>query len=71
MVTHLSLDLTNIVVNGTCFVDLDYITVAFRSNCFMISKDLNNTYCFPCNRKQCDNCFRTITLMIKLSNYSL
>lgn len=61
MVTHLSLEVTNIVVNGTCIMNLDYIKEVFKSNCFMIPKDLNNTYCF-----------RAMTLKIKLmSNNSL
>lgn len=65
MVTHLSLVVTKIVVNGTCIMNLDYITEIFKSNCFMTPKDLNNTYCLPCDRNQlfqlCGNCFRGYT----------
>lgn len=61
MVTHLSLEVTNIVVNGACIMNLDYITEVYKSNCVMIPKDLNNTYCLPCDRNQCDNCFRGLT----------
>lgn len=34
MVPHLSLVVTNIVVNGTCIINLDYITVFFKVHLF-------------------------------------
>lgn len=40
MVIYFFLVVMNIVVNGICFVDLDYIIVVFRFNCFMILKDI-------------------------------
>lgn len=68
--SNLSLVGTKTVVNG--IINSEYITVVFKSNCFMIPKDMNNNYCLPCDRNQCDNCLRGITLMIKLiSNNSL
>lgn len=65
--SNLSLVGTKIVVNG--IMNSDYTSVVFKSNCFMIPKDMNNNYCLPCDRNKCDN---FLILVIKLmSNNSL
>lgn len=42
--SNLSLVGTKTVVNGIMNSD---ITEVFKSNCFMIPKDMNNNYCLP------------------------